>query len=172
MNGIQILGNLAIWAIFRAPAAREEILAIFALRNHHFVFKNPKKNRAPVAREEKIHILPLEMMILCSKITKKFAPAARKKTVFAPCKSWFCVQNPHFFRAYGAFSSILALQTMVPRKKLYFCAAGPKIFGVLSTKYTIFPLKSPLKSSIFAPQARNFLRFWAWSTRFTLWNNP
>ena len=46
MNEIQILGNWPIWAIFRAPAAREEKLAIFAFRNHHFVFKNPKKFRA------------------------------------------------------------------------------------------------------------------------------
>ena len=30
----------------------------------------PPKNRAPASREEKIPILPLEMMVLCSKITK------------------------------------------------------------------------------------------------------
>ena len=42
MNEIQILEILRIWTIFRAPAAREEKLAIFALRNHPFVFKNPK----------------------------------------------------------------------------------------------------------------------------------
>ena len=97
MNGIQILGNLAIWAIFRAPAAREEKLAIFALRNHHFVFKNPKNFRAPAAREEKIHILPLEMMILCSKTPKFSAPAARKNTLSPLQITILCSNTPDFF---------------------------------------------------------------------------
>ena len=76
MMEIQILGNLRIWTIFRAPAAREEKLAIFALRNHHFVFKN--KNKIAPAAREKMYILPLEILVLCSTPP----PSWRKKKPF------------------------------------------------------------------------------------------
>ena len=105
MNEIQILGNLRIWTIFRAPAAREEKIIIFALRNHHFVFKTPQKF-SPAAREN-IYILPSEMMVLCSKIPQK----SSLRREFPPYKSRFCVQKPHFFfRAYSAFSPNLTPQ--------------------------------------------------------------
>ena len=98
MNEIQILGNLPIWAIFRAPVAREEKFAIFALRNHHFVFKNPKFFRAPAAREEKTHILPLEMMVLCSKITKNRACGAKKKHFLSLQITILCLKTAFFSR--------------------------------------------------------------------------
>ena len=85
MRGVQILGNLVIWAIFRAPAAREEKMLIFALRNHHFVFKNLKIFARLRRAKRKMLIFALRNHHFVFKNLKIFgAPAAREKYYFYP----------------------------------------------------------------------------------------
>ena len=93
------------------------------------------------------------MMVVCSKTTKIFAPAAQKIPLFT-LKNDDCVFKKHiFFAPTARLAKFLHLQAIVPLKKLYFWRRRREKFWGFEHEVPDFPFEITLKSDFFLAAA-------------------